>query len=377
MPARVKAFGEGGGAAPLLVATAAFNGLGFDAHQSWAFWRAEISPWAEGPFACKNGERATMAHARTLPLRSFGATRMLQLAQEAWRELTPALEALPQGAKVGLYLGISERFRTDKPDAFQAQRRALETGLRSLPGKVPLASVSLFPHGHASTAFALQEAGMALASRTVDAAIVGGLDTYYDPPVIDTLIAQERLFDQANTTAIIPGEGAAFVLLTRGEIQRQVRLPALARLETVSTALEPSTLTGDAPCAAIGLGEALRGVTTRLKSQKRMLEWMISDVTNEDYRTHEFGLALPRAIAPGGLDTGGKDYGVLVDAAFPYDFLPECFGDLGAASIATGIVLAAESFRRSVPPRRNCLVAGSSVCNERGAVLLSAVEATA
>jgi 3-oxoacyl-[acyl-carrier-protein] synthase-1 len=377
MTARVKAFGEAGGAAPLLVGTAAFNGLGFNAHQSWAFWRAEISPWTESPFACKNGERATMAHARTLPLRSFGVLRLVELAREAWSELAPKLEALPAGARVGLYLGISERFRTGNGDPFGAQRRALETRLQKLPGKVPLASVSLFPHGHSATAFALQEAGMALASRAVDAAVVGGLDTYYDPPVIETLIQQARLFDKKNTTAIIPGEGAAFALVARSDVQRQAGLPGVARVETVSTALEPSTLTGDAPCAAVGLGEALRGVTSRLKAQRRMLEWMISDVTNEDYRTHEFGLAVPRAGAPGGLDTGGKDYFQVIGPRFAYDFLPECFGDLGAASIATGMVLAAECFRRSVPPRRNCLVAGSSVCNERGAVLLSAVDAAA
>ena len=53
--------------------------------------------------------------------------------------------------------------------------------------------------------------------------------------------------------------------------------------------------------------------------------------------------------------------------------LPMRFGDLGAATLPTAAVLAAQALVRGAPPSQRCLLCASSVAEERGAVLLSAL----
>ena len=375
---KVRALGwgqRGESAPPWVMGVAALNGLAFNAHQTWAFWRSELSPWTESPFLCDNGERATMALVRTLPLRMFGVERLLLMAKEAGAELADTLRRLPIGARVATHLGISERFAVGAAPEFQRQAKVLQKGLEAWAQTLGVGAVTLHPQGHAALAHALLEAGAALNARTVDAVVVGGLETYYDPAVVEQLDAQRRLTDGENPHAMIPGEGVAFLVLTRPEVGRQMKATPLAQLEVVATGHEEHPLLGEEPCDARGLSDTLRAVTTRLKAARRMLEWAVMDVTAEEYRTQEFAMALPRSVAPGGLDTAGKDFFQLTDARFVYDFVPECFGDLGGASMATGAVLASRSFLHGAPVRSNCVVSGSAVNHARGCILLSAVPA--
>jgi 3-oxoacyl-[acyl-carrier-protein] synthase-1 len=312
-----------------------------------------------------------MAIAGTLPPECLGAERLALLTRRAWSELQPALAALPGGTRLGVHVGVSERIGRAAAKPFASHARALETELRSLAEPFSPASMALYPHGHAAFAFALKEALAALAGRTIDAAIVGGVDTAYDKDVVDALVAEERLFDQENIDSIIPGEGASLLLLLGPEGQRLARLPSLAQVENVATALEEATLLGDKPSIGRGLSAAMHSIAKALKAERRQLHWLLMDVTNESYRTHEYGLAVSRALAPGGL-AGGRDYFEVAPPRLLQDFLPENFGDLGAATMATAAVLAVQAFQRGAPATKNCMLTGSSVTRERGAVLLSA-----
>jgi 3-oxoacyl-[acyl-carrier-protein] synthase-1 len=361
-------------AAPEVVAVGAFNSLGFDAYQTWAFWRAEQMDLTESPFVCENGERASMAKVRTLPFRCMGAERILALAQPALEELKPALDALPPEARVGLFVGVSERFGPSKESPYLAQRRQLEAGFeRWHQAQKREGPVQLREAGHAAFAFALLDAVEQLTARSLAAAIVGAADTYYDPAVVTELIVSERIYDGLNVDTIIPGEGAAFLLLTRPDVRRS-RGASLARIESVSIAHEPATFFSELPCTGEGLGLAMRAVCQRLKADGRQLEWVLGDLTNEPYRTHEWGLAFPRAVAPGGLDAGKGFFQIAADR-LDTDQLPENFGDLGAATMATAAVLAVESFQRGVPAVRNCLLHASAMSSHRGAVLIAAPSA--
>jgi 3-oxoacyl-[acyl-carrier-protein] synthase I len=200
---------------------------------------------------------------------------------------------------------------------------------------------------------------------------VGGVDTYYAPDVVDELLEQERLFDGKNLDSFIPGEGAAFLVLTRPRLAQRHGLPTLARVEAVATGQEPGAMFAEAPCTGNGLAQAMRTALSGLPASKRRLEWLLGDLTNESYRTQEFQLAAPRAVAPGGLDSAGRDFQPVAAEEVQMDFLPMRFGDLGAATMPTGMVLAAQSFVRGSPAARPCLVIGSSVGKDRGAILLS------
>jgi len=374
MKARATSWGTAVKESPMPVcATAAVNGAGLSSHQTWAFWRAELTPFAESPFRCSNGQRATMAHLQTLPVRCVGAERLLRLGRKAFSQLSPLLDRLPGESRVALAVGLSDRLAEQSDPLLTQHRRQVESELSAwLRAKFPHGIARFVPRGHASFAVALVEACSALSARSLDLAIVGGMETYYDPIAVRELVRQQRLFDLEDMDSMIPGEGAAFLLLARRDVMRHLSLPCLAQIEAAATDEEPGSMLSEVPCLAQGLSRAMRAITVRMKAERRQLEWVIGDVTNEEYRSHEWGLALPRSIAPGGLDTAGKDFFQVAVDRLRYDFIPECFGDLGAASMATAAVLAIESFGRGDPAERNCLITGSSVTRDRGAVLVTA-----
>lgn len=352
-------FGGQWGVAPLVVGTAAWNGLAFSPYQTWAFRRAELSAFAETPFRAPNGQRVTMAQIRTLPPRDSGVDRLEPVATRTLTQLLASLGPLPQEATVALVLCLPERMAATGTSSFREQRGRLERALvkpLEQQGLRPLLHVEA--RGHASLAFALLEAGAAMRSRKVDVAIIGGVDTGYDPEVVERLIDQERLFDGENLSTAIAGEGAAFFALAWPELAKRMRWPALARLETVSVDFEPATPDNELPCMASGLTHAGRVASDRLHTEQRTLDWWLSDLTAEELRVHEFQLAWPRVA-----------HDVMPPEA-SLEFLSECLGDLGAAAMPTGLAIAVEGLLRGDPAASTCLLTGSSEAGDRGVVLL-------
>jgi 3-oxoacyl-[acyl-carrier-protein] synthase-1 len=372
MSVRKKNWGRRDEPVPIIAATAAINGLGFDSHQTWAFWRAGVTPLTASPFRLENGERATMVPVRTLEPTSFGVTRLSAMTVAVLEQLEPALSAMPAATDLTVILCVAERFEQLEDPYFGPQRQRLEEDLQAwFAARERSPKIQLVARGHAGHAHALLQGCAAVMERATDAAVIGGVDSYFDPLVVDILMEQERIFDQVRVDSFIPGEGAALALVTRRGSIRQWGLPALAFVETVATAEEPAHMLSDAPCLGLGLSRVMRCCTDRLRDDRRRLEWLLGDLTNESYRSQEFQLAFPRAIAPGGLDTGGQSYQEVAADELQGSFLPAVFGDLGAATMPTALVLATEAFVRGRPCADSCLIIGSSVTPDRGAVLLS------
>jgi 3-oxoacyl-[acyl-carrier-protein] synthase-1 len=365
--------GATGRPAPVVVATAAINGLGFSPHQTWAFWRAEATSMIESPFRCPNGERATMVPVRTIPSRERGAARMVAMMMEALEQLEPTLKRAGQNARIGVALGISDRFGGRPSRALDRQRVHLEWTVKSWfeARKLGLRAYMDVPEGHASLAGVCARAASALSGGAMDLAIVGGVDTYHDPPVIADLIAKERLFDLEHPDTIIPGEGAALLVLAEPATARLLGVDRGVELQSAASEDEPGGRDSGIPCQGTGLAAVMRTVSERLVAERRRLDWLLGDVTNESYRAHELSLAFPRAFAPGGLDDGGRGYQPVATEALRTDFLPPRFGDLGAATMATSAIIATEAFARGDPAAETCLVIGSADGSRRGAVLLA------
>lgn len=349
---------DDGAAAPAIVATAAWNALAYGAYRTWAFRRAEITGFAESPFRDGQGERATMAHIRTLPVKATGAARLQAIGARLVRDIRDALPALPRDARVAVVCCLPERLGGREP-AVRDTRRALEHALAAAFADVarpPL--MSSIARGHAGFAHALLEAADALARDRLDVVVCGGVDTYYDPDAVEALIAERRLFGADNIEGIIPGEGGAFVALATRTTARHLRISPAAHIGAVATALEPSTIHDDVPCLGTGLARAAQAVTAGLRERGDKLDWWLSDMTAEPYRVHEFQLAWPRAA------------GDIMTPESALEFLPVHLGDLGAAAMPTAAVVAVEGLIRQGPRARNCAFTGTGVGQERGAVLL-------
>lgn len=366
-------WGDELGPAPVVVGTAAFNGLGFDAHQSWAVWRADGSALMQSPFRLLNGERATMTLIQSLPPTLYGAERLWRILERALKEIEPQLEAIPGTPRVGMWLAVSHWLAQKQDPWFgrveQSLGRAATAWLSRRGGSI----AHLVPTGHAGLADAVLAAAKALERDVIDVAIVGGVDSYSDPLVFDILEEQEAIFDQRRTDGFVPGEGAALALLMDERRARGSGRDAMVRIEAAAAADEPAVYWSDAVNQAHGLTEVMRTCTARLTRDARLLEWILADLTNETYRVREFQIAFPRAVAPGGLDTAGATYQPIAAPELSIEQVPDGFGDLGAATMPTALVLASQASLRGDPSADNCLIVGSSLGTRRGCMLVRRV----
>ena len=358
---------------PVIVATGAVNGLAFDPLQTWAFWRAEGVGTVETPFRCADGKRATMVTVRTLPPKTAGVARLGLLARDALAQIAPALARLGAGARIGLAVCVTDRFTRRPRAAAIADLKELETDLRSWfeARPVKLAALLMIPRGAAGMGFGLLEAAAPLGAGQLDAVVLVGVDSYHDPDAVEELLATRRLFDGKNVDSMIPGEGAAALLLTTTGVARQVQLVVRGRIDAAAAAQEPATMLGTAPCDGGALSRVLRAITTRVVPERGPIEWLVGDLTNESYRARELQMSLPRALAPGGIDSGGVTFRQLGATPLRSDFLPLRFGDLGAATMPTAVVIALEAFARGAPRANGCLVFASSAGSDRGALFVS------
>lgn len=359
------------GPRPVVLATSAFNGLATDAHKSWAFWRADGSALTESPFRLLNGERATMSLIRSLPPTEYGYERLWKIAERALKGLEPTLDTIPGTPVIGLFCALSPFLGEQKDPYFGPMGERVERQLSQwLHRRGGQGTARCFASGHAGLADAMHSATQALERGTLELAIVGGLDSYFDPLVFDILEERESIFDQRRTDGFIPGEGAAFALVTGERTASRLPLTPQVAIEALAAADEPAPMFTDGVCLAKGLTRVMRACTARLSEDNDRLQWVFGDLTNEEYRVREFQQALPRSIAPGGLDTAGASYRDVAADDMLVEFVPDGFGDLGAASMPTALSVTFESFLRGDPHRNNCLVVGSSTGARRGAMLL-------
>jgi 3-oxoacyl-[acyl-carrier-protein] synthase-1 len=298
-----------------------------------------------------------MLHIRTLPPRSQGVERMVPVVRALLSPLLGRLAAFER-PRLLVVLSVAERFAEGGSCVKQVPTLAAAIAQEAKAAGVE-AAVEIVPRGHAGLAFALPAVCSALASGRTDFAIVGGVDTSYDAEVIDQLVRERRLYDGKNLEGFIPGEGGAFLLLARADVARRAGFAAQAFIEGAAAAEEPAAIDLDLPITASALTRVLRTLCDPLEASKRPVDYWLSDLTHEPDRVREWMLAFPRATA----GASGPEAAV--------ELLSPLFGDLGAATVPTGLVVAAEAFLRGDPPARTCLVCASSTGPTRGAVLLT------
>ena len=139
---------------------------------------------------------------------STRCARMLRLAGSALAECAEAAGPL---ADVPMFLAIPEIApgRASSPDARFFDDLSLQSGVRFAAGES-----AAFPMGRAAGFHALA-AGVAAIAAGAPRALVGGVDSHLDPLLLGWLDAEARILSEGRPVGFIPGEGAAFVLLSR------------------------------------------------------------------------------------------------------------------------------------------------------------------
>lgn len=167
---------------------------------------------------------------------------------------------------------------------------------------------------------------LALIEKNIaDFVLVGGVDSPRERAFLDLLQAQRRLRVGDAVDGYTPGEGAAFLLLTKPHTPP--RLPSFARVSAPAVAMEKGHRLASGPRGADGLAEAVRGALTGRDGPVRSV---LAGLTGESFLAREWAIANMR----------NADH---VTPNAPLWHPADCFGGLGAASGASLMAMAAVS----------------------------------
>lgn len=279
--------------------------------------------------------------------------RMLRLATLPLRECLARLPESARGGALPLCLAMSESQprRPLEPSAF-LQYLATQVGGAIDPDRSDAS--------HTGRAGGLLAVGQAVLTVQQGAPFVvaGGIDTYLDPYVLGTLDAEARVKSRANLDGFIPGEGAAFVLLTSARTATTYSLTPFAQVSPVATGFEQGHLYSEEPYKGDGLAQTIAALAATSGAPAPFQE-VFSSMNGESHWAKEWGVARTR--------NGGA-----FDATHGLHHPADCYGDTGAAAGPLMIGLAALGVR-ATSRRSPALVYGSSDHGQRAAVAISSI----
>lgn len=208
---------------------------------------------------------------------------------------------------------------------------------------------------------ALRAARRLLQERRVERCIVGCIDSRVDPEVLAALGELGVLKMPGHPVGLMPGEGAAFFLVESSEAARRRAAPVQAFVDEMSLATEPFDLLSPQPKVGVALASALEELLGRLEEGGQETGLVIGDLNGMEARANDWGCSLVRLR-----------HRVPQAAADWYPAL--AFGDVGAATGAFSVCMAARGFARGYAPSPNVLVWLWGERGARGALYVRAPE---
>lgn len=335
----------------VVVGAGAVTCLGLNALQSAMGIRAEVFRPAHTALVDHDGKPVIMCTVPTIAQRAMGIPRLVGLAR------APLVEALQPFRKMA-----QARFGAVRPlplvVALPSEGRTeTQTFVKALDAQVPdsidLSRSEECDMGRAGGVAALACADTLL-SQGADAVIVGGVDSYLHPARINELCREFRLHTDTTENGFTPGEGAAFVVVSRGD--RSGNMPRLARISGHALESEPRPFGSDEPCHALGMTAALKHACQKLAGETRV-GWQLTDVVCERHRVDEWAAVVARLHH-------------LFDGGVVHHRPGLQVGDLGAASVPLMMVVACIYWQTGCGVTDTAVIAAHSDGPERGAILI-------
>jgi 3-oxoacyl-[acyl-carrier-protein] synthase I len=278
-----------------------------------------------------------------LPLPSR-ARRMLRLAAPTLRTLVESAGSTP----ARLFLGVPQLAVAEAPWI-----RAFALHLGKVAGlEIDSPNSRVIPAGRAAALIALELALEALEHDPTRPVIVGGVDTLFDLRLLASLDAEGRILREGVMDGFIPGEGAAFLVLTAATDQAQA-----ITVESAASASDPGHRGGTEPSRGEGLARALELLRTRLGRPTGPVATTFAGLNGESFDAKAWGVARLR-------------HADLFTPRVVLEHPADCFGDAGAAMGAILLSLAARALAAADRPGP-ALVWAASDGESRACALLS------
>lgn len=346
----------------VIVASSVLCSAGRGTEQLWAAVRAGISRIGSSHIMDRHFEPIQMGlvpedalepelppEIDALPLPSR-ARRMLRLAAPALKSVLAHAGAPP----VRLFLGL--------PQLTVMEAQWIK-GFALYLGKIAGVSIDapnsrVVPSGRASALLALDLALDALDSDPTHPVIVGGVDTFLDLKLLATLDAQGRILGPRVMDGFIPGEGAAFLVLSHPSAAGEAGGTMSITAQAAASASDPGHRSGPEPARGEGLAEAIDVLRGRLTNHGPLVATTFAGLNGESFDAKLWGIARVR-------------HSDFFASGMVLEHPADCFGDAGAAMGAILLGLGATAIsrgHRSGP----ALVWAASDGESRACALLSA-----
>lgn len=269
-----------------------------------------------------------------LPLPSR-ARRILRLAAPSFSAVAANL-----GGPVAVILGLPPLTPAESPWLMRVPEY-----LQQLTGiAVDRQRSVTLPSGRAAALLALERASQLLKAGAVETVVVGGVDTFLDLRLLSELDVEERILGPRVMDGFIPGEGAAFYVLSAGRSTGSHTGPRVVVNAAAST-MDPGHRYGDAPARGEGLAVALGQARQRLEQPVPPVATTFAGFNGESFDA-KLWVARVR-------------HSDFFSAEMVIEHPADKFGDAGAAMGAILVALAAESLRNGTRPGPSLVWAAS------------------
>jgi 3-oxoacyl-[acyl-carrier-protein] synthase-1 len=154
-------------------------------------------------------------------------------------------------------------------------------------------------------------------STSNDYALIGGIDSYYDPYLLGTLDKEDRLLSSFAPDGFVPGEAACFLLVASEQVHSAIRDKVLLELSPPALTQEAGhRYNSDVPYRGEGLASAFAQAIQQAKPGK--IKTIYSSMNGESLSAKEYGVSMLR-------------HQRYFDTHVSHEHPAECFGDIGAA----------------------------------------------
>jgi 3-oxoacyl-[acyl-carrier-protein] synthase-1 len=267
------------------------------------------------------------------------------LGEPETRQTTAVIFGCPEKERPGY------QFPSSDPSSLAAIRNG---ELESIP------VVEVVAAGACSAQASLARAAELLATRTVRRCVVGAVDSQLQLRTIRWHESNFRLKCSYVTDGLMPGEASCFLVVESEEAARARGAKVMARLLAVNVGLESATILSDQPNTAAGLTGVVRATLAEAGVRPADVGMVWSDLNGESYRAREWAFSEVRL-----------GFEASTELMHPAD----CHGDLGAATDANLLGLAALCHGTGWSEGKPLLVVSGSENGVRAATLLMPGEA--
>jgi len=343
-------------------------------------------------FKVKSENGGGYTEVRTAPVEEFGdmpvLDRMYELTTIALTNATAQLPANVKTESLLIVLTVAPEFIMH---LMEIDPQYLQSHLEEKIPRLATATFRIQPNTTSTSTSALRTAIAELNEGKWQAIIYGGGDSLLSMETCLDLNEQNRLNTVSSNTGLVPGEGAAFVVLQTNDTAKTNTTPALAYLSGLGVAAEPNARNADL-AATEGLSSAINQAIAQAGIAATDIQGIVHNLGAETVHAIEWYQTTkkiwPRRVNEQqrmAVQLGEIEQADMPDDPIPKEVLPyKTMGEVGAAALPMQLATAlswieydAHQSRWGFPVRQHLLVCDTPAVAERGAIVISKTLASA